>query len=109
MTLLEGPAPVGTPLSPEHIHGLGGPVVHRRPGGLEVIEGAENVVAPPRRERKPQHPIVDHLATAMGPEQVVFEQEGATPLLGRLGLPSVGTLARCVLAEAFQHGDGRVE
>jgi hypothetical protein len=48
--VLKRPASVHALVSPDDVNGLGETLVAARVDGLEVIEGAEDVVVPPRGE-----------------------------------------------------------
>ena len=65
------------------VNRLGKSLVARSIHGLEVVEGPQNVVVPPRREGEADKSRLDDGPGAMGAEQPVHEEELSTPPLGR--------------------------
>src|SRR5574341_2212362 len=81
VAVLQRPATVLALGAKEDADRFGKALVAGRAYGLEVIEGAEDIVVPPRREREAQEDGFDDLASAMGTKQPVHQQELAAAAL----------------------------
>src|SRR5216683_645303 len=71
--LLQRPAAVRKLPVLDNADGVGQARIARRLNGLEIVERAENVVVPPRRESEAKEPWLDDGSRAMGAKQPVHE------------------------------------
>ena len=107
---LHRPAAVFSLFLDQHVQGGLHACVVGHTGGLEVVQGAQDVVAPARWEGQHQHLWVDDLPAAVRAEELMLEEEFAA--LGgdvcQLSLV-VGVTAGKVFMDALQDGEGRVQ
>jgi len=106
---MEGPAAVGEAGVVEDGDGVGEAGVAGGVDGLEVVEGAEDVVVPAGREGEAEEGGLDDFAGAVGAEEAVEEEEFAAAALGGTDNAEVAGAMEFVEAEAFEDGDGGVD
>ena len=73
--------------------------------GLEVIEGAEDVVVPSGRKRKTHKQRLDDFASAMG-EEPVRQKKFPAAALRQSYVPRITSTVQFVKSQALEHTDG---
>src|SRR5690242_3552870 len=108
MKKVERPAPVLVPALNHGLDGLTDAAVGFDPCIPQIIESAQDVVMPKRREREPEPPFVDNFAGLKRAEHAAFEQILFGP---PAGLNDGPRFAPCslVFEQSFQHADGGME
>src|SRR6185436_15652086 len=108
MRVLEQPGAIGLLLRSEEGDRFVGARVRRLPGGSEIVERAQHVVAPARRKRELEPGRVDDLAGTLAAEQPSFEEVGlaAAPGGDRWRGRAAGALVR---QQSLQDVDRRGE
>src|SRR5262249_59129631 len=87
-------------------HGQAG--IARRVDRLEVIEGAQDIVVPARREGKAKEDRLDDRARAMGAEEPMHQEELPAATLGGAYGADFAASVQFVMAQSLQGEDGRV-
>src|SRR5205807_6048555 len=100
------PTPILALAAAENLDRLGEARVARRVDNLEIIESAEDVVVPPRREREAKEDWLDDFASAVGAKEAVHEQEFTTAALCILHRLHFVPTVRLIKPQTLQDADG---
>lgn len=106
--MLERPAAVVAPSAPHDVDGLREPPVARGSDLLEVVESAEDVVVPSRRETETKEHRLDDFTCAVGAEEPMLQEELAAPALSGPHRTDSTAAIELVEPQAFEGADGGV-
>ena len=102
VSILQKPAAVPAPGGADDANRLGEARVPGSVDGLEVIEGAQDVVVPPRREGEANENRLDDLAGAIGAEEPVHEKEFPAAALRHADGAHIASPVQFVRPQAFE-------
>src|SRR5215472_9327604 len=108
MQQVQGPASVLVTTLGHHLDCLSDAAVRFVTGTAEIVESAQDIVVPERREREAEPAFVDDFTGAERAEQAAL-QEIVFSLLAGLGESCRFTARAFVGEESFQHADGGME
>src|SRR5438552_16611595 len=72
VAILQQPSAVVAPAAPDNLDRLGKAWVSSRVDRLEIVQSAEDVVMPPRREGEGKEDRLDHFACAIGAKHPIL-------------------------------------
>src|SRR5438128_11778765 len=93
----------------DNADGVGQARIARRLNGLEIVERAENVVVPPRREGEAKEHRLDDFSRAMRAKQPMHEEEFPAPSLRLAHGPHFASTVQLIESQAFEGADRRVD
>src|SRR6266508_427895 len=103
--VLPRPAAVLAPARTYDADGLGEAAVARRVDGLEIVDGAKDVVVPSWREGEPHEYGLDGLPGPVGAKEPVHQEELTAAALRGPHLQHFGSTAKFVEPQAFEHAE----
>src|SRR5262249_11167463 len=109
VAVLELPAAIVAPRASDDVDRLGEARVARRLDGLEVIERAQDIVVPARREGEAKEDRLDDRAGAMGAEEPMHQEELTAATLGSPHGADFAPAMQIVMSQPLQDTDGRVD
>src|SRR5262249_3301272 len=108
VAVLQGPAAIVAPRAADNVNCVSKAWIAGGVDRLEVIERAQDIVMPARREGEAKENRLDNLARAMGAEQPVHQQELATATLGGSHGGDLAPAIELIISQPFESKNGRV-
>lgn len=106
--MLECPTAVCASAVQNDAHGIRESWITWGADGLKIVESAQHIVVPARRESEPNKCRLDDFAGPVRPEEAMNQEKLAAPALCLADGPKFAPTVQLVVPQALQHADGRV-